>query len=206
MARNVDENLLRQQMCEIGRRMWQRGWIAANDGNISVRVDHRRVLVTPTGISKGFMEPRMLCLTDMHGKHIGDDSGGFTPTSELKMHLAIYAARPDVNAVVHTHAPHAVAFSIARMPLPKRIYPEVEVLLGDVPLTDYATSGTDEVPDSITPHLTEATRAILMANHGPVTFGATLESAYQRMEVLEAYCRIVTLARQIGEPVQVPET
>ena len=200
-AENMEQ--VKQRICEVGRRMWQRGWVAANDGNISARLDRRCVLVTPTGVSKGAMDPSMICATDMDGRQIGGD-GRHRPTCEVKMHLAIYRARPDVHAVVHTHSPHAVAFCITRTSLPKNIYPEVEVLLGEVPLAEYARSSTDEVPRSIEPLITPQTRAILLANHGPVTFGESLDIAYNRMEVLEAYCHIVMLCRQVGRPVEVP--
>ncbi len=192
-----------RHICEIGQRMWQLGWVAANDGNISARLDRRRVLVTPTGVSKGRMDPAMLCMVDMDGSQIGD-VGAHRPSCETMMHLAIYRQRPDVNAVVHAHCPHAVAFCITRAPWPKNIYPEVEVLLGDVPMAEYAASGTDAVARSIEPLIGEPARAVMLANHGPVTFGEDLETACNRMEVLEAYCRIVMLCRQAGEPVAVP--
>jgi L-fuculose-phosphate aldolase len=203
MLPSLDPEQTKRQMCDIGRRLWQRAFVAANDGNISVRIDHRRILVTPTGVSKGFMVPEIICIVGLDGRTLVAPDN-YRPTSELPMHLAIYRHRPDVQAVVHTHAPHAVAFAITGHPLPRDIYPEVEVLLGEVPLAPYAVSGTDEVPASVTPLITPDTRALLMANHGPVTFGPSLQSAYDRMEVLEAYCRIVAITRSIGEARQVP--
>jgi L-fuculose-phosphate aldolase len=132
----IDEDKIREQICDIGRRVWQRGYVAANDGNFSVRVGENRFIATPTMLSKGFMTPEDLVVLDGEGRQIG---GHRTPTSETKIHLDIYRKRPDVNAVVHAHPPYATAFAVAQLPNPKCVLPEVEIFLGEIPIAEYAT-------------------------------------------------------------------
>ncbi len=189
---------LKEELCEIGRRIWQRGFCGGNEGNHSVRVDDDKLLCTPTGVSKGFMTSDMICLTDMEGKPI--DESGSRVTSEIRIHLAIYRRRPDVRAVIHSHPPHAMAFAMAGIPLPEGIHPEAEVFLGRVPLADYATPSTDALADSLMPHRSDNTNTILMRNHGAVCFEKSLTEAYYRMEVLDNYCKALLLSRQIGGP------
>ena len=191
---------LREEMCEIGRRIWQRGFCAGNEGNHSVRLEGDKLLSTPTGVSKGYMNPDMICLTDMNGRQL--EENGSRVTSEIRIHLAIYRARPDVRAVIHSHPPHAVAFALAGIPLPEGIHPEAEVFLGRVPLAAYATPSTDALAESLLPHLTPATSTILMSNHGVVCFERSLNEAYYRLEVLENYCTALLLSRQLGGPRQ----
>jgi L-fuculose-phosphate aldolase len=185
---------LKQEICEIGQRLYQRGFAAANDGNISYRIDENRVLCTPTMISKGFMKPDDLCLVDMSGKQI---SGARKRTSEVMLHLAIMKEREEVRSVVHCHPPHATAFGVAREPIPQCVLPEVEVFLGDVPITRYETPGGQDFADTILPFV-KKTNVIILANHGTVSYGETVERAYWWTEILDAYCRILMLAKGLG--------
>ncbi|HXG10818.1 MAG TPA: class II aldolase/adducin family protein [Gemmataceae bacterium] len=190
----MNEYKLREQICEIGRRVYNRGFAAANDGNISVRLNDKEILCTPTMISKGFMKPEDMCVVDYEGKQL---RGLRKRSSEILLHLAVYKHRPDVNAVVHCHPPHATAFAVAGIPIPQCVLPEVEVFLGEVPTAVYETPGTQKFADTIVPHL-KASNTIILANHGTVTFGPDLEKAYWNSEIIDAYCRILILAKQLG--------
>jgi len=185
---------VKQEICDIGDRIYKKGFAAANDGNISYRVSENQVVCTPTMISKGFMKPEDLCIVDMDGKQI---SGKRKRTSEIMLHLAIMKERPEIKSVVHCHPPHATAFGIAREPVPQCVLPEVEIFLGDVPITKYATPGGKEFADTILPFV-HKTNVIILANHGTVSFGETVERAYWWTEVLDAYCRMLMLARGLG--------
>jgi L-fuculose-phosphate aldolase len=190
----MNEWKLKEQMCEIGRRVYAKGFAAANDGNITVRLNDREVLCTPTMISKGFMKPDDICKVDYDGKQL---AGTKRRTSEVLLHLAIYKARPDIHAVVHCHPPHATAFAVAQEPIPKCILPEVEVFLGEVPMAVYETPGGQKFADTVLPHL-KASNTIILANHGTVTFGPDLEKAYWNTEIIDAYCNILILSKQLG--------
>jgi L-fuculose-phosphate aldolase len=185
---------VKQQICEIGDRLYKKGFAAANDGNISVRIGDNQVVCTPTMISKGFMTPDDLCVVDMEGNQL---SGRRKRTSEVKLHLAIMQQRSDVKAVVHCHPPHATAFGIAREPIPQCVLPEVELFLGDVPISRYATPGTQECAETVLPFVHKA-NIIILANHGTVSFGEDVERAYWWTEILDAYCRILMLAKGLG--------
>jgi L-fuculose-phosphate aldolase len=187
-----------KEMAEIGHRIWQKGFCAGNEGNHSVRVGEDRVLCTPTGISKGFLHGDDMCLVDMDGVQVERNAKGRRRTSEVLVHLAIYKKRPDVAAVIHSHPPHATTFAIAGIPLPEGIHPEAEVFLGRVPIAQYATPSTQDLPDSITPLIGEHTNTVLMGNHGSVSFSTTLMDAYYKLEILDAYCRILLLCKQLG--------
>ncbi|GAB4110526.1 MAG: hypothetical protein Kow00105_19310 [Phycisphaeraceae bacterium] len=189
---------IKQQMCEIGRRIWQRGYCAGNEGNHSVRLGPGRVLCTPSGLSKGFMEPDDLCVVDMEGRQVEQNFRGRTRTSEILAHLAIYKKFPHVGAVVHSHPPHAVAFCLARVPLPEGIHPEAELFLGRTVFADYATPGGPALPDSFIDKLAPHTNTILLANHGSISIGKDLLEAYYRLEILDKYCMQLLLARQLG--------
>jgi L-fuculose-phosphate aldolase len=197
---------LKQEMCEIGRRMVARGLVSAFEGNLSARAGPDRLLCTPSGMCKGQLKPEDLCFVDLNGKQFGGGAETFGPrparqrSSEILLHVAIYRERPDVQAVVHTHAPHATAFAITHTPVPSCVSPEVEVYLGRVPLAPYATPGTPEVGESVAPLVRDA-NVILLANHGTVSCGKTLEEALFRTEILESYCRLLLIARPLG-PVQ----
>src|SRR5580704_8282014 len=185
---------LKEEICDIGRRIYAKGFAAGNDGNISFRLAENQVLCTPTMICKGFIKPDDLCIVDMEGKQL---SGKRKRTSEVLLHLAIMKERPDVKSVVHCHPPHATAFGVAREPIPMCVLPEVEVFLGEVPITKYATPGGKEFADTILPFVKKS-NVIILANHGTVSFGETVERAYWWTEVLDAYCRILMLAKGLG--------
>jgi L-fuculose-phosphate aldolase len=187
---------MKRLMCAIGQRMWQRGYCAGNDGNISARLGRGRVLATPTGVSKGFMKPEMQVTVDMEGREVGRNK--YRRTSEILLHVAIYRARPDVRAVIHAHLPHATAFACSGMELPGGVYPEAEVCLGTVPTVPYRKSGYAELGAACVKALREDTNAMLLGNHGAVTFGRTLSDAHYRLEMLESYCQILLLIKQIG--------
>jgi L-fuculose-phosphate aldolase len=190
----MTEQQHREFLCEIGRRLYARGFVAANDGNLTVRLGEGVFLCTPTMTSKGFLRPEDLCLVDADGRQL---AGPRPRTSEVLLHLAIYRTRPDVQAVVHCHPPHATAFAIAGEPIPKGVLAEVEVFLGEVPLTKYETPGTQQFADTIVPYVRDC-NTIVLANHGTVTFGTTLEQAWFHTEIIDAYCRILLLARPLG--------
>lgn len=195
---NPSEWELRQEMCEIGRRIWMKGFCAGNEGNHSARLSDQRLLCTPTGISKGFLSPQDICVVDLEGNQVEANRQDRTRTSEILLHLAIYKKRPDVNAVVHSHPPHATAFAIADIPLPEGIHPEAEVFLGKVQTAKYATPSTQALPDSIVALISSDTNTVLMGNHGSVSFSRSLIDAYYRLEILDAYCHILLLTKQLG--------
>ena len=190
----LNEYKIKEQICEIGRRVYNKGFAAANDGNISVRLNDKEIMCTPTMISKGFMKPEDICKVDYEGKQI---AGTRKRSSEILLHLSVYKHRPDVQAVVHCHPPHATAFAVAHEPIPKCVLPEVEVFLGEVPIAVYETPGGQKFAETIVPYLKDC-NTILLANHGTVTFGPTLEKAYWNSEIIDAYCNILILSKQLG--------
>ncbi len=185
---------VKQDICEIGRRLYNKGFAAANDGNITVRFSENEVLCTPTMQSKGFLKPDDISIIDMTGKQL---SGSKKRSSEALLHLEIYKNRSDVKSVVHCHPPHATAFAVAREPIPQCVLPEVEVFLGDVPITKYETPGGQAFADTIIPFV-KKTNVIILANHGTVSFGEDVEKAFWWTEILDAYCRILLLSKQLG--------
>jgi L-fuculose-phosphate aldolase len=190
----MNERQLREQICEMGRRVYAKGFAAANDGNISVRLNEREVLCTPTMVSKGYLKPEDLCVVDYEGKQL---RGTKKRSSEILLHLAVYKHNPAVQAVVHCHPPHATAFAVAGEPIPKCVLPEVEVFLGEVPIAQYETPGTQKFADTIIPFVKKC-NTIILANHGTITFGPDVEKAYWNSEIIDAYCKILILARQLG--------
>jgi len=192
---------IKELLCEIGRRVWTRGYVAANDGNFSIRVEENRVLATPTMLSKGFMKPEDIVTLDMEGNKI---DGHRTPTSETLIHLGIYKQRPDVKAVIHVHPPYATAFAVTQEPVPKCVLPEVEIFLGEIPIADYATPGTQSFADSIKPYLQDF-NVFLLANHGALAIGEDLEQAYYRMEIVDQYCRVLLYSKQLGRYSQITQ-
>lgn len=192
----MDELKAREMICDIGRRMYDRKFVAANDGNISIRIGKDVIICTPTGVSKGFMTPDMLVKINLKGEII---SGSLKPSSEMKMHLRVYEENPEVLAVTHAHPPIATSFSIADMPLNKALISEAVVILGTVPVAPYATPGTEEVPNSIAPYC-KGYNAILLANHGALTWGKDILEAYYRMESVEHYATISFYTNLIGKP------
>lgn len=194
-----DEYILRQKICEIGRRMYERKMVAANDGNISVRLNENEFLCTPTLVSKGYMDPECICKVDIDGNLI-ESSGGYRPSSEMKMHLRAYSKKSDIKAVVHAHPTFATCFAVARKPLAEPIIAEAIVSLGYVPVAPYATPSTKEVPDSIEPYLNDF-EAVLLANHGVLTWSDDLEKAYMRMESVEFYAELIYRTKLMGDAV-----
>ncbi len=197
----MNAHKVKLDICDIGRRIYNKGFAAANDGNITVRISENEVLCTPTMHSKGFLKPDDICTVDMSGKQI---AGRKKRSSEALLHLEIYKNRSDVKSVVHCHPPHATAFAIAREPIPQCVLPEVEVFLGDVPITKYETPGGQEFAETIIPFV-KKTNIIVLANHGTVSFGEDVEKAYWWTEILDAYCRMLMLARQLGHVSFFPE-
>jgi L-fuculose-phosphate aldolase len=189
-----NEIRIRQEVCRIGKMLHQSSFVAGCDGNISARLGQDLILGTPTGISKGMMEPEDLVVVDMKGLQ---RCGQRPPSSELAMHLLFYCLRPDVHAVVHAHPPTATGFAAAGIALDEPLVAEVVVTFGSIPLAGYGTPGTAELSSTLTPLIPEYD-AILMANHGVVTCGQDLLDAYMKMEKVEHYARIVAVAKQLG--------
>lgn len=187
---------VRIDLVRFGQMLHAQGFVAATDGNLSVRLDSSRIMVTPSGFSKGMLQPEDMVIVDLQGKKL---RGTTDPSSETTMHLTIYRMRPDVGAVVHAHPCTATGFASAGIALDEPLCSEVVVTLGSVPLAPYATTGTAELSKSLQPFIADH-NAILMANHGVVTYGADLHQAYMRMEAVEHYAKVVLAARQIGQP------
>ncbi len=184
----------RQLMVDICHRMWQQGWVAANDGNVSVKLGDDLYMCTPTGVSKSFITAEKLLIINAKGEVVEGDA---KPSSEIKMHLRCYQDRDDVGAVMHAHPPTATGFAVAGVPLDRYSMIETVIAIGSIPIAPYGTPSTDEVPQSIAPFLPEHD-VILLENHGALTVGADLITAYYRMETLELYAKISLTARQLG--------
>jgi len=190
----MSEQALRDAIVEVGRRLYARGYTASNDGNISVRLDGTRLLMTPKSVCKGFMKPDMMCITDLDGRKL---SGDRDPSSEMQMHLEVYRQRPDANAVVHAHPPTATGFAVAGIPLDRAVLAEVVTTLGSVPIAEYATPSTRELPDAVRKYV-KAHDGMLLANHGALTLGADVFAAYYKMETIEHFAKISLVARLLG--------
>ena len=192
----------REAVCRVGKLLYDRGYVAANDGNISVRVGEGRLLITPSGVSKGRMTPDMLLVTDLDGTVI---EGNRHPSSEGKMHLEVYRGRPDVNAVVHAHPPVSTAFAVCRRGLETPYLSELVAGLGQVPCTpSFAMLSTEEVPESVRPYLAEH-NALLLANHGALAWGGDLWEAFDRLETVEHTAKIVLNAQLLGGGIPLTE-
>lgn len=194
----VSEYEIKKQICEIGKRIYNQGMVASNDGNISVKLNDNEFLCTPTGVSKGFMTPEYICKVDANGNVI-QANPGFKPSSEIKMHMRVYKNRPDVNAVVHAHPLYATGFAIAGIPLTQPIMPEAVIALGCVPIAEYGTPSTEEIPDAVEKYL-QSFDAVLLENHGALTFSDSLLNAYHKMESVEFYAKLLYISKQIGGP------
>jgi L-fuculose-phosphate aldolase len=194
---------IKNEICEIGKRIYNRNMVAANDGNISVKLNDNEFLCTPTGVSKGFMTPEYICKIDKDGVVI-EASEGFRPSSEIKMHMRVYKERPDVMSVVHAHPMYATAFAIAGIPLIQPIMPEAVITLGSVPIAEYGTPSTEEIPDAISKYLPYYD-AVLLENHGALTYGDSLLNAYHKMESVEFYAQLLFLSKQLGGPKELSE-
>lgn len=184
----------KDMICEVCHRMWQLGWVAANDGNVSVKLPDGTFLVTPTGVSKSFITPDILLRVDADMNVI---EGGGKPSSEMKMHMRCYQEREDVGAVVHAHPPTATGYAVAGKSLDEYSMIETVIAVGSIPLTPYGTPSTYEVPDAIAPYLAEHD-VLLLQNHGALTVGCDLMTAYYRMETLELYAKISLTAHLLG--------
>jgi L-fuculose-phosphate aldolase len=188
------ESSLRSDIVEVGRRMYARGYTASNDGNISVRLAPDRLLMTPKGVAKGFMSADMMCVTDLDGRKLQGDRD---PSSEMLMHLEVYRQRPDVQAVVHAHPPTATGFAVAGIPLTRAVLAEVLTTLGSIPIAEYATPSTSELPAAVRKYI-KAHDGMLLANHGALTVGTDLFAAYFKMETIEHFAKISLVARLLG--------
>jgi len=196
------ERELRQDVVDIGNLVHQKGWIAANDGNISIRLDDNRVLATPTGVCKGMMHPDDLIICDMQGNKL---EGRLERTSEIAMHLLVYQMRPDVRAVLHAHPPVATGYATAGRALNQALLPEVIIGLGCVPLAAYGLPGTPALTEPMLP-LIPKYEAILMANHGAVCYADEVYKAYFKMETVEHYARIALVAELLGGASVLPKS
>ena len=194
----VSEYEIKKQICEIGQRIYNKGMVAANDGNISVKISENEFLCTPTGVSKGFMTPDFICKVDRNGKVIQANKG-FKPSSEIKMHMRVYKERPDVNSVVHAHPMYATSFAIAGIPLTEPIMPEAVIALGCVPIAEYGTPSTEEIPDAVSKYV-QHYDAVLLENHGALSYSDSLINAYYKMESLEFYAQLLYQSRLLGGP------
>ena len=192
MSKTLQE--LRQDIIDVGKLVFQKGWVAANDGNISIRLDGERILCTPTGVCKGRMQLSDLIVCDYDGNKI---EGTRERTSEIAMHLTIYRMRPDIQSVVHAHPPVATGFAAAGRALNLALLPEVVIGLGSVPLADYGLPGTPALTDGMLPYIPKYD-AMLMANHGSVAYGPDVYQAFHRMETVEHFARITLVAELLG--------
>jgi L-fuculose-phosphate aldolase len=198
----MNEQCVREEICLVGRLLYERGYIAGHDGNISVLTAPDRFLITPSGVSKGRMTPEMLLLCDLQGEII---EGSGSPSSEEKMHRMVYSMRGDVRAVVHAHPPVSTAFSVCRRGLDLPCIAGLVAGLGTVPVTKkFAMLSTEEVPDSIMPYLTDY-NALLLANHGSLAWGMDLWQAFDRLETVEHTAKIFMYAELLGGAVPLTE-
>lgn len=186
----------REAIVDIGKRIWMKGFVAANDGNISIKVGDNLVLCTPTGVSKGFMKPDQMALVDLQGNTVDKGSAG-GPSSEVKMHLRVYLDDPNVGAVVHAHPPIATAYAILGEPLEANLLPEIALIMPLVPVAPYATPSTEDLPDSIAPFIGEY-QACLLEQHGSLTWGENLEEAYLGTERVEYYANMLYVLHNLG--------
>ena len=193
MSGRVEEQI-RADIVEAGRRLYARAYIASNDGNISARLDDTRIITTPKSVSKGFMTPDMMVIVDYEGKKVAGERDAST---ELPMHLEIYRNRPDVNAVVHAHPPVATGFAVAGIPLTRAVLAEVITTLGSIPIAEYGTPSTEELPAAVRKYI-KAHDGMLLANHGAVTCGPNVMAAYYKMETIEHFAKISLVARLLG--------
>lgn len=196
----TDELVLRASFCEVCRWMWQRGLIGSVEGNLTARLDADRLLITPKGKHKGTLKPNDMVVIDLEGKPLG----GGTPSSEVKLHLEVYAQRPDCGAAIHAHPPIATGFALAHETIPDNLLPEAAVFLGSVALVPFAMPGTDATRDAIRPLLDDH-KTFLLANHGALVLGTDIYDAFARMETLERVATVVYNSHLIGNPVSLPQ-
>lgn len=194
----MEDQTLREEICQVCRWLYDRGYVVSNDGNVSARTPRNTVLITPSGVGKGRVQPEMLVETDLEGRILAGDRH---PSSEGKMHWMIYRERSDVNAVVHAHPQMSTAFSICRKGLTKPYLIEMVGGLGQVPVTEFAIPSTDQVPESVFPFV-HTCSAVLLANHGTLAWGTSLLSAFDRMETVEQTAKIYYYVEQMGGGVE----
>lgn len=198
----MSDSGIKEQICDVCHKMWQQGWVAANDGNVSVRMEDGTYWITPSGISKSFITPDKLLRVDA-AMNVVEGPEGYVPSSEMKMHMRCYEVRDDVGAVVHAHPPTATGYAVAGKSLDEYSMIETVIAIGSIPLTPYGTPSTYEVPDAITPYLPDHD-VLLLQNHGALTVGRDLITAYYRMETLELYSKISLTAHLLGGAKEIP--
>ena len=201
MGRLNDYRHAREEICQICHLLYQRGYVVSNDGNVSVRVEENKILITPSGVGKGRMTPDMLVLCDLEGNVL---AGEHYPSSESKMHLMVYRERTDVMSVVHAHPPVSTAFAICRRPLKERYLSEMVAGLGEVPVTEFAMLSTNEVAESVRPFVHDH-NAVLLANHGSLAWGPTLLSAFDRLETVEQTAKVYYYVSRLGGGVEISQ-
>ena len=190
----MDYSIQRNEIIEVGKRLHAKNFVASNDGNISIRLSYNEIMITPSGVSKGYMDPADMIVTDLNGNVI---SGNKIPSSEIKMHLAVYQKRGDVKAIVHAHPQKATAFAVARIPIDRIALPEVVFSLGMVSLAEYGTPTTPDLPQKVVDKICSAD-ALILENHGALTVGKDVMDAYYKMETLEHFCSIILYSRLLG--------
>lgn len=199
----MEGNETRRKVVEISKRLYNRGLVAGAGGNVSARIPGtKEILITPSGLCKGFLNIEDILKIDMEGKVL---EGKLKPTSETLMHIAIYKNRDDIEAVVHAHPPFCTGFACARMPLNYSVYPEVIAMVGEIPLVEYVTPSTKELAEKVAEYAKKY-NALLLANHGTITLGASLEQAYQRTELLEDFAKIILVSRLLGGSKPLPSS
>lgn len=198
----TNEQMLREQICEMGRNLWLRNMVAANDGNISVRLDENTILCTPTGVSKGYLRPDELAVMDLDGNIL--EGTTVKPSSEVKMHIQVYKEDPSIQAVVHAHPIYATTFATRGKGLYNTMQPEAIVGLGNVPLAPYATPSTKGVAEAVAP-LVKGHSACLLENHGALTWGKDLMEAYLNMERVESVAHTMWALELVGGGNELPE-
>ncbi len=191
---------IKKEICEVGHKLYDHGFVAANDGNISVKLNDREFYCTPTGVSKGSLTPDMIIKVDENGNKL---EGKLNPSSEIKMHMRVYKERPDVTAVIHAHPPIATAFTVAGIELDQYILPEAVLTIGNVPTCKYGTPSTMEIPDSLEPFI-QNHDAFLLENHGALTVGCNLTKAFFVMEEVEFNAKICKYAMELGAVHEIP--
>ena len=191
---------IKKEICDIGRRIWAREYCDGNGGNISARLGPDRFIITPTGVSKGFMTPDMLSMVDIKGNQL---AGTWKRSSEFTTHAAIYETTPEAASVCHAHPCHAGAFAIKELQPPARLIPELEVFVGQVAVAKYQTPGSPEIAASIRP-LAPQHQSIIMGCHGVICWGKSVEDAYFKMEITDAYCRTIILAQSLPGSASIP--
>ncbi len=191
---------IRRTLVNVGKSLYLRGMLAGTDGNISARMPDGRIVITPSGLPKGRLSPDDLTVLGPSGVHL---EGRLPASSEVAMHMFVYTSRPEINACVHTHAPYSTSFAVAGIELTEDVMPEVVLMVGKIPLTDYAPPGTKAVPESLAPFVATSD-AFLLRNHGLLTIGRSVEEAFCRHEVVEHYARIMHLAHQLGGTAKIP--